>query len=840
MQSLNEMQTIWSGGLPTMQFLALYYILATRLLGQTNLQLIHQRPTAMTLQYNLLYFSALSVLLCMTSAVGPEGEALLRWKSTLLNSSSLSSWSRARPTCSWDGVKCDAAGHFTELRLCNSGLNGTLDAFYSAVFQHVTLLELWNNNLFGAIPSNISLLLTLTSLDLSNNNLVGAIPYQLSKLPRIVGLYLGNNQLTNLDTTMFSLMPCLQFLYLNGNQLNGTFPRFIQNRIFDLDLSHNAFSGSIPENLHHMVPNLVFLDLSSNMFSGFIPQSFSRLANLKELSLAENNFTGGIPKELSNLTNLRVMDLAWNMFSGGIPKELGNVINLVFMDLSWNMFSGGIPKELGNIISHVSMDLSRNMFSGRIPAELGNISNSLLMDLSWNMLSGALPPSISRMQNMREFDVGNNLHLSGNIPFEWFSNQTLAVFNIANNTFTGGISEAFCQLRNLQVLDLSNNLLSGVFPGCLWNLLYLSYMDLSSNAFAGQVPTSTNLISSRALSSLVYVHLSNNNFTGYFPPAINNLQNLMSLDLGDNKFSGKIPSWIGVGLPLLRMLRLRSNMFHGSLPLEVSQLSHLQLLDLAENNLTGSIPMSFGNFPYMEEMPEMYISTNISIGSFYDETYGFDGMVYSQNGQMDIIWKGRDYTFSTSIMLLTGIDLSSNSLSGEIPAELLNLRVLRFLNLSRNNLSGGIPNNIGNLKDMESLDLSWNKLTGPIPSSISQLMFLSTLNVSNNLLFGEIPRGNQLQTLNDPSIYSNNLGLCGPPLSMPCKNDSSCTRVLDGANEQHHELETMWLYYSVIAGMVFGFWLWFGALFFWKIWRISFFGCIDAMQHNVLQRMKLV
>lgn len=371
-----------------MQFLALYYILATQLLGQTNLQLIHQRPTAMTLQYNLLYFSALSVLLCMTSAVGPEGEALLRWKSTLLNSSSLSSRSRARPTCSWDGVKCDAAGHCTELRLCNSGLNGTLDAFYSAVFQHVTLLELSNNNLFGAIPSNISLLLTLTSLDLSNNNLVGAIPYQLSKLPRIFGLYLGNNQLTNLDTTMFSLMPCLQFLYLNGNQLNGTFPRFIQNRRFDLDLSLNAFSGSIPENLHDMVPNLVFLDLSSNMFSGFIPQSFSRLANLTILRLAENNFTGGIPKELSNLTNLGVMDLSWNMFSGGIPKELGNVISLASMDLSWNMFSGGIPKELGNITSLVSMDLSRNMFSGRIPAELGNISNSLLMDLSWNMLSG--------------------------------------------------------------------------------------------------------------------------------------------------------------------------------------------------------------------------------------------------------------------------------------------------------------------------------------------------------------------------------------------------------------------------------------------------------------------
>lgn len=51
-------------------------------------------------------------------------------------------------------------------------------------------------------------------------------------------------------------------------------------------------------------------------------------------------------------------------------------------------------------------------------------------------------------------------------------------------------------------------------------------------------------------------------------------------------------------------------------------------------------------------------------------------------------------SLSLTIWLMTGIDLSSNSLSGEIPAEVLSLQEIRFLNLSRNNLSGGIPNNI--------------------------------------------------------------------------------------------------------------------------------------------------
>jgi hypothetical protein len=267
-------------------------------------------------------------------------------------------------------------------------------------------------------------------------------------------------------------------------------------------------------------------------------------------------------------------------------------------------------------------------------------------------------------------------------------------------------------------------------------------------------------------------------------------------------------------------------MFHGSIPHEVTQLIRLQILDLAENNLTGCVPVSFASFTHRKWPERTLLSMDLSYAS------------YSTDGQLDIIWKGQDYTFHRTIRLMTGIDLSSNSLSGEIPAELLNLQEIRFLNLSRNNLSGGIPNNIGNMKDMESLDISWKKLSGPIPSSISDLMYLSSLNLSNNLLSGEIPDGNQLQTLNDPSIYSQNQGLCGRPLSVACTNGSSGTTTLYGVKKHQQELDAVWLYYSVVAGIVFGFWLWFGTLFFWKRWRFTFFHSIDAMQQKVAQKLK--
>ena len=144
------------------------------------------------------------------------------------------------------------------------------------------------------------------------------------------------------------------------------------------------------------------------------------------------------------------------------------------------------------------------------------------------------------------------------------------------------------------------------------------------------------------------------------------------------------------------------------------------------------------------------------------------------------------------------------------------------MNLSRNNLSGSIPERIGMLSLLESLDLSWNELSGVIPQSISNLPCLSTLNLSNYHLWGEIPTGSQLQTLVDPSIYGNNLGLCGFPLSAEC-SDGHKSEMTDDREE------VTWLYYSAILGFVFGFWLWSGALVFMKSWRFLVFQFADCL-----------
>ena len=108
--------------------------------------------------------------------------------------------------------------------------------------------------------------------------------------------------------------------------------------------------------------------------------------------------------------------------------------------------------------------------------------------------------------------------------------------------------------------------------------------------------------------------------------------------------------------------------------------------------------------------------------------------------------------------LVTHLDLRTNQLTGEIPAELGDLTNLTELQLRSNQLTGAIPAELGNLTNLEGLYLYGNQLTGAIPAELGNLTNLTHLYLSGNQLTGEIPAelGNlaNLQTLH---LYSNQL-----------------------------------------------------------------------------------
>ncbi|KAJ3673679.1 hypothetical protein LUZ60_005671 [Juncus effusus] len=370
---------------------------------------------------------------------------------------------------------------------------------------------------------------------------------------------------------------------------------------------------------------------------------------------------------------------------------------------------------------------------------------------------------------------------------------------------------------SLTILELSRNQLSGELPKCLWEMKNLGLVGLESNNLSGNVPISRGL-----MPPLLSIKLANNSFTGEFPSALKECSELIVLDLGINHFSGEIPEWIGYNFPSLQVFSLSWNSFNGSIP-PLNGLKKLQVLDFSHNNLTGSIPSSVGNLTSMKILQQLTV-TQIESSSF----------IYYKS--ISITWKGSELSFEKNILFVKGIDFSSNYLTQEVPRELTTLFGLTFLNLSENYLTDQIQERIGDLRQLQFLDLSNNEISGVIPTSMANLGFLGFLNLSYNNLYGEIPTGNQLQTLDNPLSYVGNEGLCGFPLAKACSVDEPPTQNQSLPDDDEEKIDKILFYGFIVFGFAFGFWSFFGVLFFNKTWRWNYFYFIDSMQQKISEK----
>ncbi|KAK4420272.1 putative inactive receptor kinase [Sesamum alatum] len=85
------------------------------------------------------------------------------------------------------------------------------------------------------------------------------------------------------------------------------------------------------------------------------------------------------------------------------------------------------------------------------------------------------------------------------------------------------------------------------------------------------------------------------------------------------------------------------------------------------------------------------------------------------------------------------LSLRSNRLSGPIPPDFLQIKLLRNVYLQDNQFSGEFPASLTELTRLTRLDISSNNFTGPIPFSVSNLTHLTGLFLQNNGFSGKIP-----------------------------------------------------------------------------------------------------
>ncbi|CAI5505518.1 unnamed protein product [Closterium sp. Naga37s-1] len=315
-----------------------------------------------------------------------------------------------------------------------------------------------------------------------------------------------------------------------------------------------------------------------------------------------------------------------------------------------------------------------------------------------------------------------------------------------SSSASGSLSEALGQLTQLTSLRISGHALSGGLPSSLSRLSLLVALDLSSNRhLSGSIPPALF-----TLPSLRELTLRGNNLTGAALPTTTAAataaaaaaaaalsQSLESLDVGGNALSGSIAAQVSLLTGLTR-LALDHNRLDGSLPRELGALWMLTDLQLQGNALRGGL---------------FEVATAIDPPA--DATAAAAAAAAAAAGGVVPSSRPRYPRSLTKVFpLLDSLDVSSNQLSRDanvlfVPWD-ANYRAyelkhpfprMRYLNASHNNLTFQYELNVQTIASV--VDLSHNRITGTVEDMIGVAYWphalMDVLRLSHNQLSGEVP-----------------------------------------------------------------------------------------------------
>ncbi|KAK7259844.1 hypothetical protein RIF29_25459 [Crotalaria pallida] len=254
--------------------------------------------------------------------------------------------------------------------LSNNRITGGIPAGIGNLGK-LAILQLGNNSLTGQIPPELGKCKSLIWLDLTSNNLTGAIPSELANQAGLVipGSVSGKHFAfvrNEGGTSCRGAGGLVEFEDIRVERLEG-FPMIHScplTRIYSgLTVYTFAYNGS-----------MIFLDLSYNALSGSIPENLGAMSYLQVLNLGHNRLTGTIPDSLGGLKAIGVLDLSHNNLQGLIPGSLGTLSFLSDLDVSNNNLTGSIPSG-GQLTTFPASRYENNSDLCGVPLQLCGASN---------------------------------------------------------------------------------------------------------------------------------------------------------------------------------------------------------------------------------------------------------------------------------------------------------------------------------------------------------------------------------------------------------------------------------------------------------------------------------